>query len=407
MSTASELAKRLEKGPPKQALGKLADLLDRHDIDLEEIGDIKKVSLYQSLTKDAEGEAQIHDLVGIQISPSWETGPEWPVIQPGPSIKLPKGATTKKRKSALNTCVVLPDMQIGYFRNKDGELEATHDEGAIALAVEMVSDIKPELLVLVGDNLDLPELGKYRLTPAFQQTTQASVNRATEICAALRAAAPTAEIKWLAGNHEERLTNFMLDNATAAFGIRVGTRPESWPVLSIPSLCRLDDFNIEYLAGYPASCVWINEHIKVIHGDLVRSGGSTAHAYLKREKVSVIYGHIHRREWAEMTREDYDGPRTVTAASPGCLARIDGAVPSTKGGTDLDGRPLTRYENWQQGLCVVQYEEGDGKFNLEMVTIRDGWSLYRDKEYFREWYTGVTCRLTQTPTSSPLILNWT
>ena len=366
--------------PTRQTIGKLAQLLDRQDIDIDQIGDIKKISVYQSLTKDAEGEAQVHDLVGIQISPSWETGPEWPVIQPGPAIKLSKSTTTKK-KTALKTCVVLPDMQIGYFRNRDGELEATHDEDAIAIALAITKDINPDLLVMVGDNLDLPELGKYRLSPAFQQTTQASIDRATEICAETRAAAPNAQISWLAGNHEERLTNFMLDNAMAAFGIKQGKHPESWPVLSIPNLCRLDDFGIEYLSGYPASMVWINEHIKVIHGDIVRSGGSTAHAYLKREKISVIYGHIHRREWAEMTREDFDGPRTVTAASPGCLARIDGAVPSTKGGTDLDGRPLTRYEDWQQGLAVVQYEKGDGKFNMEMVTIRDGWALYRDKEY--------------------------
>ena len=368
--------------PTRQTIGKLAQLLDRQNIDIDQIGDIKKISVYQSLTKDAEGEAQVHDLVGIQISPSWETGPEWPVVQPGPTIKLPKSITTKK-KTALKTCVVLPDMQIGYFRNRDGELEATHDEDAIAIALAITKDINPDLLVMVGDNLDLPELGKYRLSPAFQQTTQASIDRATEICAETRTAAPNAEISWLAGNHEERLTNFMLDNAMAAFGIKQGKHPESWPVLSIPNLCRLDDFGIKYLSGYPASMVWINEHIKVIHGDIVRSGGSTAHAYLKREKISVIYGHIHRREWAEMTREDYDGPKTVTAASPGCLARIDGAVPSTKGGTDLDGRPLTRYEDWQQGLAVVQYEEGDGKFNMEMVTIREGWSLYRDKEYIR------------------------
>ena len=50
MSTASELSKRLDKGPPKQALGKLADLLDRHNIDLEEIGDIKKAVSYTHLT---------------------------------------------------------------------------------------------------------------------------------------------------------------------------------------------------------------------------------------------------------------------------------------------------------------------------------------------------------------------
>lgn len=366
--------------PSRASLGKLAEMLDRQDIDINQIGDIKKVSVYQSLTKDAEGDPHIHDLVGIQISPSWETGPDWPVIVPGPKVAVPKN-TTKKKKTAFKKCVVFPDMQIGYFRNKDGELEPTHDEGAIDIALSICKDVNPDKVALVGDNLDLPELGKYRLSPAFQQTTQASIDRATEICAAVREAAPNAEIQWLAGNHEERLTNFMLDNAMAAFGIKQGNRPDTWPVLSIPNLCRLDDYNIEYLSGYPASTIWINEHIKVIHGDIVRSGGSTAHAYLKREKISVIYGHIHRREWAEMTRNDFDGPKIVTAMSPGCLARIDGAVPSTKGGTDLDGRPLTRYEDWQQGLAVVDYEEGDGKFNLEMITIRDGWALYRDKEY--------------------------
>ena len=102
MSSRAKLSQKLDQGPPRQALGKLADLLDRHNIDLEEIGDIKKVSLYQSLTKDAEGEAHVHDLVGIQISPSWEAGPEWPVIQPGPSVNLPKVTTTKKTSDLRN-----------------------------------------------------------------------------------------------------------------------------------------------------------------------------------------------------------------------------------------------------------------------------------------------------------------
>ena len=75
MTNESKLSKHLDKGPPKQALGKLSELLERQGIEIEDIGEIKKVSLYQSLTKDAEGDAQIHDLVGIQISPAWEAGP--------------------------------------------------------------------------------------------------------------------------------------------------------------------------------------------------------------------------------------------------------------------------------------------------------------------------------------------
>ena len=142
---------------------------------------------------------------------------------------------------------------------------------------------------------------------------------------------------------------------------------------------RFDDLGIEYLPGYPARSHWINERLRVVHGDKVASGGSTAHKYLGTEKTSVIYGHIHRVEYAERTREDHDGPKTIMAASPGCLARTDGAVPSTKGGIDLDGRPVVRHEDWQQGLAVVEYEPGDGRFTYEQITIRDGWARWRGR----------------------------
>jgi hypothetical protein len=151
--------------------------------------------------------------------------------------------------------------------------------------------------------------------------------------------------------------------------------------MSVPYLCRLDEFEITYLSGYPTGAHWINERLHVIHGDKVASGGSTAHKYLATVKTSVIFGHIHRREWAERTRDDHDGARTILAVSPGCLARTDGAVPSTRGGHDLDGRPLYRSEDWQQGIAVVEYEPGDGNFNLELVPIRDGWARWRGIDY--------------------------
>ena len=106
-----------------------------------------------------------------------------------------------------------------------------------------------------------------------------------------------------------------------------------------------------------------------------------ADGYLATEKVSVIYGHIHRREYAARTREDRDGPKEIMAATPGCLARIDGVVPSTKGGTDLDGRPMTRHEDWQQGCAVVRYEPGDGRFDYHNIAIHEGWALWQGKEY--------------------------
>lgn len=379
------LSEELAAGPPanrKEVLGKIADLLERQGINVEEVGQIGRVSIYQSLTKNDEGEAEIHDLMGIQFSPAWETGPQWPVINPGKpanvKMVLPKPIT---KPDGYETAVILPDIQFGYYRDSNGDLVSTHDETALTIALNIVATSNADKVILVGDNMDFPEFGKYRLSPAFALTTQASIDRATRFSAELRAAAPNADIVWLAGNHEERLPNYVLDNAKAAFGLRRGNTPDNWPVLSVPHLCRFDEYGIRYLAGYPASSYWINERIRVIHGDKVASGGSTAHKYLATSKTSVVFGHIHRREWAERSREDFDGPKTILAASPGTLAKTDGAVPSTKGGIDLDGRPLPIVEDWQQGLAVVTYQPGDGEFWYEQIPIHSGRAWWRGKLY--------------------------
>lgn len=380
----ASLSDDLGTPPAKATLGKIAELLNRNNIDVEEVGSIKRVSLYQSLTKNDLGQAEVHDLMGIQFNPKWAEGPEWPVVQPGPSIKLPVRKVIQSNTEGYKVAVILPDMQIGYYRNADGSLEPTHDEEALSISMAIIKKLNPDRIIMVGDNLDFPEFGKYRLSPAYAITTQASIDRATTLCAELRAVAPNAVIDWISGNHEERLVNFILDNAKVSFGLRRGNTPDSWPCLSVPYLCRFNDYGVNYVAGYPAGQVWINQRLKVIHGNKVRSNGSTAHAYLNDSKVSVIYGHIHRREWAERSREDWDGAKTIMAASPGTLARCDGAVPSTKGGMDLDGRPMTIVEDWQQGLAVVSYEDGEGAFWYEQIPIHNKTAFFRGKVYCPE-----------------------
>jgi hypothetical protein len=380
LATEQELKQRKEK-----MLGAIADMLVAKDINLDEIGNVEKVSIRHALSPDKNGDVQTRTTTTVQLSPKWETGPEWPVVQQGPAVKLPPIKVTSKKTTTFKTCVVVPDIQIGYFRGRDGQLEPTHDEKAIMICLKMIQELKPDVIACVGDNLDLPEMGKYVVYPAYAQTTQAAIDRATFFCAQMRAMAPDAKIIWLAGNHEERMPKYLLMNAAAAYGLRKGNTPDSWPVLSVPYLCRMDEFGVEYRPGYPAADFWVNEKLRIIHGDRVKSSGSTAHVYLNQEKTSVIYGHIHRIETAFKTREDFDGPRTIMAASPGCLARIDGAIPSTRGGVDLDGRPLIRYENWQQGMGVVSYEDsGAHRFSYDVIPIYDGWALYQGKEYTSE-----------------------
>lgn len=374
----------------KKTLNDILQMLERKGIDPSEIGSIRKVSLYQTVTKNEAGDTEVHDLQAIQFSPAWESGPEWPVIQQGPKIQLQKPKTKSRVSKEWETAVIVPDIQIGFYRKSidSMELEPIHDESAISVALAVIEDMNPDQVVMVGDNLDFAEFGKYLTAAPFKQMVQASIDRATMLCAQIRNAAPRAKITWIAGNHEARMARYIQTNAEAAFGITRGKTAEyrdGWPVLSVPFLCRMDEFKVDYLPGYPESAHYLNSNLVVVHGDKVVSNNSTTKKYLDNERISVIYGHIHRNELAYRTYRTDQGPRTIMAASPGCLCRVDGAVPSTKSGMDEFGRPILQgAENWQQGLGVVQYQpfgKGNEWFNYEPMWIYKGRGIFRGKEY--------------------------
>lgn len=379
----------------KKVLNDIAAMLERKGIDPSEIGAVQKVSFYQSVTKNPDtGEAIVHDLQAIQFSPSWETGPQWPVIEQGPKIQLQKTKTKSGAPKEWETAIIVPDIQIGFYRKSidSVELEPIHDESAIAVALAVIEEMNPDQVVMVGDNLDFAEFGKYLTAAPFKQLVQASIDRATMLCAQMRAAAPNAKITWIAGNHEARLARYIQTNAEAAFGVTRGKANdelrEGWPVMSVPFLCRMDEFGVDYLPGYPESAHYLNSNLVVVHGDKVVSNNSTTKKYLDNERISVIYGHIHRNELAYRTYRTDGGPRTIMAASPGCLCRVDGAVPSTKSGMDEFGRPILQgAENWQQGLGVVTYQpfgQGNEWFNYEPMWIYKGRGILRGKEYVAE-----------------------
>jgi len=382
--------KQEEQSLSKKGLNDIAQMLQRKGISADEVGAIHKISLYQTVTKNDEGETEVHDLQAIQFSPAWEDGPAWPVIQQGPSIQLQKTTTKSARPKEWHTAVIVPDIQIGFYRKSldSMDLEPIHDESAIAVAIGVIKDLQPQQVVMVGDNLDFAEFGKYLTAAPFKQLVQASIDRATMLCAQIRDAAPHAEIIWIAGNHEARMARYIQTNAEAAFGItrgKVEKFRDKWPVLSVPFLCRMDEFKVSYLPGYPESAHYLNSNLVVVHGDKVVSNNSTTKKYLDNERISVIYGHIHRNELAYRTYRTDHGPRTIMAASPGCLCRVDGAVPSTKSGMDEFGRPILQgAENWQQGLGVVTFQPfgvGNEWFNYEPMWIYQGRGIFRGKEY--------------------------
>jgi predicted phosphodiesterase len=370
----------------KEQLERIKHLLDSFGVAADDIGRVKAVRLseWQGLIKNEDGEAEIHDLKGasILLTPAWEDGPRWPVVDRAAQAPVAVKRKTLSAKRKWRTAVVLPDVQIGYRRDIDtAELDAFHDEKAMAAALQVVQAVDPDLVVHLGDFLDFAPFGTYEQEAGFALTVQPALDRAHRFLAEVVAAAPRARQVLMEGNHDRRLQKAIVRNALAAFGIRRADRPDEWPVLSVPYLLRLDELGVEYVGGYPAGIYWINERLACIHGHKVRSAGSTAAAVVDDERVSVIFGHVHRIELQHRTRRTYSGARSSLAASPGCLCRIDGAVPSTKGSTDPLGRPIPTAENWQHGVAVVTYQEGDAPFHLELVPIHDGFVMFRGEVY--------------------------
>lgn len=346
-----------------------------------------RVSAWQGMMKNSDGEAEIHDLTGIQlVAEARDFEPKWETIrqidyEPVPFLKK----ETKTRPKNQGAAVILPDPQIGFRRYADGEIDTLHDDNAISVALSVINEVQPTEVVFVGDLLDLPAFGRFEQSEDYAHTTNMALQYACNLLDTIRSiVGKDCKITILEGNHEKRIEKQNRANMLANFSLRVEGDVANFPVLSVPHLLNLEKRGVEYVEGYPAGKYWLNERLKIIHGSLVRSSGSTAAAVVKQEDATTIFGHVHRIESQYKSQDTYKGARTIAAHSPGCLCRVDGAIPSAKGSTKLDGRPVLNAENWQQGLAVVEYTKGDGSFSYEQVYINtheDYKTMYRGKEF--------------------------
>lgn len=377
----SEVADRLEATKPsRDRLAQLAGLLERSGIGLDELGRIERVNAWQGFYKDADGEAHTVDMVGVVAVPTWADGPQWPVVQQAAPTKVVYGKRPATAKGVRVTAI-LPDPQIGYLRHTDGTLEPIHDESAIAAALDVVRHVGATRIVNLGDTFDFAAWSsKFLVLPEFVQTTQPAIDRGHRFLAEQRAiVGAEGEVVMLGGNHDDRLPIAIARNAAEAMRLRRANLPDSWPVMSLPHLLRLDELGVTYVGAYPAGKVKLADG----HGrqtPLFALHGTTLDVRkdARERRQSVARGHAHHIAHHTETFEVDGEPLDVEAFSLGCLCRLDGAVPSTKGGYDDKGAPFRQHENWQHALGVLTEHDGGG-WDLEVVRIRDGRAYLRGR----------------------------
>jgi len=325
-------------------------------------GNIGKVTFTEwEMGYTTGGEEKTADKIPLnstRVEVHFDTEPQWPVVTRIEGKSLPK-KEAKTKPDGGKRAVILPDLQLPYV-----------DEKALSVAIQIIQDTKPDQIIFIGDTLDLSAWGRFVQRPEFAEATRESFKQFYNLLYGLREDNRTAQIIVIEGNHEERMNRDLLMNAQSAYGLKRADQPEGWPVMSVPNLCAFDTLDIEYVPGYPANRFWLNERLQIIHGDLARPSGKSARAVVNRERVSTIFGHTHRIEQASQTSQDYHGGKQHQTFNIGTLSLINGGVPSGKSGYDSrTGQTLQNFHDWQHGLMVVDYQEGDKPFHAQQVHI--------------------------------------
>ncbi len=328
--------------------------IDRHVINKWETG-LDQVALFQVkawLSKKVLNKTQFEPLKRIEITPQ--------------KIDLAMG---EKRKAKV--ALVLADAQMGYSRDQQtGRLIPFHDRNVWDTALQIAYEIRPDLIVYNGDMFDLTNWSsKFLHYPSNDQTLLPAMIELAWWDAEMRFLFPYAARKFIPGNHEDRLIKAIVVNQAQAYGLKCVDNLEGYDVLSIPNLMGMDISGLEYLGDYPNGQYWLNEDVRISHGETIRSGGGKTVAAIVRDAVhSEIVGHIHRVEYAAKTKDVHNGRRIVFATSFGTMAHIDGRVPASKG--DID---------WQQGIGVVYWTKDS--CTSYSVPISDNAAIFNGKVF--------------------------
>ena len=231
-----------------------------------------------------------------------------------------------------------------------------HDRAVWATILELLKDVKPQEIVLLGDFLEMASVSQHggaeleKLTEDFDAGKQA-LRQLREVVGL------DCRITYLEGNHESRLTRFLMSKAPSlrdSLSYQVGL-----------DLARLD---VE----------WVPEHKQPItrgdldlthgHQDLRERpskfhSGKMAEVYGRPERT-VLYGHTHKPQ--VFTRPTVGGH--ATAIGLGCARTL---APGWLHGAQA---------GWVHQVAVV-YLSGAGRSYVYPITLRHGQTMWNGKMY--------------------------
>ena len=244
----------------------------------------------------------------------------------------------------MKKIVVISDLQVPY-----------HDERAVRNVASFIKRFKPDQVITIGDEIDLPQISRWTEgTPGwFEQSLGADRDATVEILWDLQVT------DMIRSNHTDRLYNVIMKKIPAFLAL---------PELKFEKFMKLDELGIKFhrkpLEFAPD---WI-----AIHGDegsVKPTPGLTALDSARKHGKSVVCGHTHRA-----------GQSAFTEASGGVLGRV---LRGVEVGNLMDFKKAGYTKgvaNWQQAFAVF-YVDKKAVTNTIVHIEKDGSFVFEGKRY--------------------------
>lgn len=268
-------------------------------------------------------------------------------VKPFPTVI---GKPAKPHKGRWITAVLFGDTHMGF-----------EDQTVLNVVLGVVKDVRPHVVVHVGDLLDCYSLSRFDKNPSRLMSLQDEIDRGRVLLEQVAQVAPQAERHLLEGNHEDRLrrTLWSQPGASAVFNLRKIQEACTWE-----NILDLERIGWNWIPAQGQARVNILPKAITKHGTIVRQKSAyTARAEMDKYGKSGFSGHTHRlgTHW----HSDANGAHFWVETGCTCLLKPE----------------YVEDPDWQNGCYVVTFDRDSGAPAIEQVYIANGNAMWRGQRY--------------------------
>jgi len=250
----------------------------------------------------------------------------------------------------MEKALIIPDCHIPF-----------HDEVAYKTMLKIGKALDPDEIVILGDFVDFYAVTHWKKDPSVLKEfgdvasfVKTEFEEGRKKLRQLRRMFPKAKIVFIEGNHEHRLSRYIMNNAPALYGLVTVEN-----ALGIDEYC---DVFVPYgrMQRYPVLGTKL-----IARHEPTAGGKHAARCSLDKSMESMVFGHGHKVD--EATKNS-GGGRLYRAFEPGWLGNVKAPVFNYVANTP----------DWSHGVGVV-YRLPNSNFFHYTVNIMEGNAVFGGK----------------------------